>query len=83
MYSKKEFLAYAKKNYVLVKVDFPQKKAQPQTLKEANEKLMAKYEVEVFPTAVILNSEGKVLGKEIGAKSLKEMIATLDRYVKK
>jgi protein disulfide-isomerase len=82
VYSKKEFLDYAKKNVVLVKVDFPKTKTQSKALKEANQKLMDKYGVEAFPTAVILGSDAKLLGKEVGYKPLKEVVATLDKYVK-
>ncbi|MCF7708718.1 MAG: thioredoxin family protein [Verrucomicrobia bacterium] len=58
-----EFKAYAKQNLVLVKVDFPRRKAQSEGLKAKNRELMRKYDVEGFPTVVVLNSEAEGLGR--------------------
>jgi protein disulfide-isomerase len=45
VFSKPEFADYAKKNLVLVEVDFPRKKQQPEALKEANDALQKKYRI--------------------------------------
>jgi len=62
VFSKPEFAEYAKKNLVLVEVDFPNKKKQTEELKKTNEALQQKYKVEGYPTIVVLNSEGKHVG---------------------
>jgi protein disulfide-isomerase len=82
VYSSKEFTTFAKKNLVLVKVDFPKKKKQSDSLKKTNEALMEKYGVEAFPTMVILDSEGKKLGQEIGydGHGPKGVIAQIEKY---
>src|SRR5690242_18904613 len=64
--SSPEFIDYAKTNLVLVDVDFPTHKTQPEELKKANEALSKKYNVEGYPTIVILNSDGKELTKKEG-----------------
>jgi protein disulfide-isomerase len=62
VFSKPAFEAYAKKNLVLVEVDFPRTKAQPSALKKANEALSKKYAIEGYPTIVVLDSTGMKLG---------------------
>ena len=57
-----EFAEYAKKNLVLVEVDFPHKK-QPTALKKTNAALQAKYQVEGYPTIIVLNGDGKKVGQ--------------------
>lgn len=64
VFSKKEFTDYAKKNLALVKVDFPKKKAISPSLKQANEQLMRTFKVSGFPTMLVLDSEGKELGRD-------------------
>lgn len=55
VFSKKEFIDVAKNDFVLVQLDFP--KGDP-ALAEKNEPYAEKYEVEGFPTIVLLDSEG-------------------------
>jgi protein disulfide-isomerase len=85
VYSSKEFKDYAKKNLVLVKVDFPMKKRQSEALKQANEALKRQFEIEGFPTMVILDSEGHKLGQDAGYDGTgpKPVIATLEKLKKK
>src|SRR5689334_10049901 len=63
VFSKPEFAEYAKKNLILVEVDFPVKKKLPEELKKANESLQEKYKVEGYPTIVVLDGEGKRLDR--------------------
>jgi thioredoxin-related protein len=63
--SKPEFIEYAAKNLVLVELDFPQKKL-PAKLEKANKSLQSKYKVNGFPTFVVLNSQGKEVGRQEG-----------------
>ncbi|MDB6016616.1 MAG: trxA [Pedosphaera sp.] len=64
--SSPEFGAYAQTNLVLVEVDFPNGKAQSETLKQANEGLKEKFGVSGFPTTVLLDAEGKELRRAEG-----------------
>ena len=63
VFSKKEFKDYAKDGLVLMTVDFPHEKYQSKKLKEQNEALGKKYGVDGYPTVVLVDAEGKVLGK--------------------
>ena len=63
VFSTTEFKDYAQKNLVLVKLDFPRGLPQPAAEKEQNEKLAKQFNIEGFPTIVILNPEGKKVGE--------------------
>lgn len=63
VFSKAEFQEYASKNLVLVEIDFPRSKAQSDALKKQNEQLAMQYQIQGFPTLVVLNSEGRVVGE--------------------
>lgn len=58
-----EFKDYAKKNLVLVKLDFPRSSQLPAALKKQNETLAKEYGIEGFPTVVVLNGAGKKVGE--------------------
>jgi protein disulfide-isomerase len=61
-----EFQAYAAKNVVLVELDYPNKKEQSAELKKANAALKKQYEIQGFPTLVVLNKDGKEIGRQVG-----------------
>lgn len=62
----KAFKEFADKNLILVEVDFPERKAQSPALKRANDALQKKYNVEGFPTFLLLDADGKELGRQGG-----------------
>ncbi len=67
VFSKPEFIEYAKKNLVAVEVDFPNKKKLSAAQKQANDALAKKYGIKGYPTIIVLDSEGKKVG-ELGYK---------------
>lgn len=60
------FQEYANKNLVLVEVDFPQGKALAPEVKTQNDQLQQKFDVQGFPTLVLLNPQGKVIKQQSG-----------------
>ena len=80
VFSQPEFADYAKKNLVLVQVDFPRAKPQSDELKKANLALQDKYKIEGYPTIIVLNGDGKKVG-ELGYQpgGPKPFIAKLDK----
>lgn len=54
-----EFKAFATENLVLVEIDFPRGKQQPQALREANNRLQKQYQVRGYPSIFILDKNGK------------------------
>ena len=65
-FSKPEFADYAKKNLVLVQLDFPEKKPQAESLKQANAALQKKYGVDGYPTLIAMKPDGTVVWKQDG-----------------
>ena len=79
-----EFLDYAGKNVVLLEVDFPMKKKQSDEQKKANQELQDRYNVEGYPTMVVIRPSGKEVDKVMfEGENSKEFIAKLDKTVKK
>lgn len=60
------FKEYADKNLVLVEVDFPQGKSQSPEVKKQNDALQQQYQVQGFPTIVVLDPQGKVIKQQSG-----------------
>jgi thioredoxin-related protein len=56
VFTKKEFIEAASKDFVLVELDFP--RGNPE-LKEKNQPLAKKYKIEGFPTVILLDSDGE------------------------
>lgn len=83
VFSTPEFAEYAKKNLVLVEVDFPHKKKQSPELKKANQALQKKYGIEGYPTIIVLDGDGKKVG-ELGYMpgGPKPFIAKLEKLKK-
>ena len=87
IWQSEDFKSEAKKEWVLVKADFPKKKGHelPSALQEQNKSLAEKYNKDgFFPLVVVLDKNGKALGKT-GFKNVspKEYIALLHSLEKK
>jgi len=84
IFSKPEFIEYAKKNLVPVEIDFPNHKAQTRELKKTNQELQKKYKIEGYPTVVVLDSQGNKVG-ELGYQpgGPKPFIDELEKLKKK
>jgi thioredoxin-related protein len=64
VFSKAAFLNYAKKNLVLVEVDYPRVKTLPEKVTKQNERLLHQYGIDKsgYPTVILLNPDGKMIG---------------------
>ena len=80
-----KFADYAKAHLELVVVDFPREKPQSDALKAANKALGEKYGVDGYPTFVVLNSDGKEIGRQVGYSEggPEAFIAKLEGFNKK
>jgi thioredoxin-related protein len=62
VFSQPEFEEYAKNNLVLMTVDFPRAKPLSSDLRKQNVELAQRFQVEGFPTIVVLNGDGQQVG---------------------
>ena len=76
-----EFLNYAEKNLELVELDFPKNKSIDEKLAESNAKLAEKYNIDGFPTIIVLNGAGKIVHRDVGysGKNAKAYTANLQK----
>lgn len=58
-----EFKKWAKKNVVLLELDFPRGKKISAELKKQNQALAQKYQIRGYPTVYVLDSKGEKLGR--------------------
>lgn len=88
IWSSEVFQTEAKTNWVLVKADFPKKKtaALSETLKSQNASLAEQYNKEGhFPLVVVLDKNGKVLGKtgykNVNPEEYIKLLHTLEKKI--
>ena len=62
----KAFQDYASANLILLEVDFPNSGSQTPTLRTQNENLSSRYGVDGFPTFIVLDKDGKEIGRRSG-----------------
>jgi protein disulfide-isomerase len=79
-FSQSDFADYAKKNLVLVQLDYPNKKPQSDELKAANAALAKKYNIDGYPTLIAMKPDGTVVWTQVGylAGGPSALIAKLD-----
>ena len=57
------FQEYAKKHLIMVELDYPRKKVLPDKEKKQNTELAEKYEIQGYPTILLLNSKGREVAR--------------------
>jgi len=82
--SQSQFENYARENLVLLEVDFPRAKPQSVELRKQNQELAQQYQVEGFPTIVVLDGDGQKLWQYDGyfPDGLVAFIAQLEKLRK-
>jgi len=85
VFSQAQFADYAKKNLVLVEVDFPAQKKLDAALVKANDALKDKYKITGYPTLIVLKPDGTVVWNQVGYMEggPAAVIAKLDEAKKK
>jgi len=78
----RKFRQYAKDYVVPVELDFPRKKEISDDLKKSNVALKEKYQIKGFPTLVLLDENGKEIGRQEGyeAGGAKAFIAKIEKF---
>ena len=82
--SQPQFKDYAGKNLVLVEIDFPRRKAQSVETRKQNAELVERYQIQGFPTLVVLDGEGKTVWRYDGLYTggIAAFLAELDKVRK-
>ena len=84
IWSQDSFIEYANEHYIMVKADFPRKKANalPAEQQEKNNAMAEKYnEHGYFPFVVVLDKDGKILGETSYLhRSVEDYIALIDAF---
>ncbi|MPM98128.1 Thiol:disulfide interchange protein DsbD [bioreactor metagenome] len=78
-----EFKDFVAKDAIFVYLDYPRKIKQPEALKKQNEELAKQYDVQGFPTTLVLNADGKQLGRIGGYRAADDYIKALKVFMKK
>ncbi len=60
VFAKKSFQTGIEKDFVVVVLDFPEKKKLPEDAAAANKKVAKKYKINSYPTVMLMDSKGKV-----------------------
>jgi thiol:disulfide interchange protein len=78
VFSKKEFVTAASKNFILVELDFPKGDKE---LKEKNQPYAKEYKIEGFPTVILFDSEGKEFNRFFASQypDTEKFLAHLDK----
>lgn len=63
VFSQKEFIDYASENLILLKLDFPRNIPQTDEIKAYNRNLAIKYEVQGFPTILLLDKNADEINR--------------------
>ena len=66
VFTTQAFKDFAAKNYILVTVDFPHQTELPDALKQQNDTLGQKFNIDGYPTLIVVDPDGKELGREVG-----------------
>jgi len=62
VFAKQEIKDFAKENLVLVKIDFRRSRRQSHEIKRRNQLLARQYQVQGFPTIIVLGLDGTQIG---------------------
>ena len=65
VFTKKEFVDGASKNFILVELDFPKGDKE---VKEKNQPFAEKYKIEGFPTVILFDADGKEFNRFFASK---------------
>lgn len=63
VYDHDSFIQYTKDNLVMVKLDYPRDIEQTEETKTYNREMLEKYEIQGFPTVLLLDSNGTLISK--------------------
>jgi thioredoxin-related protein len=78
-----EFETYASSNLVLLEIDFPKRKPLPPVVQQQNQKLAEQFQVQAYPTLIVLDAQGTKLGRiSYGTGGPKAFISEVEKLIR-
>ena len=78
-----EFESYAKSNLILVEIDFPKRKPLPPAVQQQNQKLAEQFQVQGYPTLILLDGQGTKLGRiSYNTGGPKPFISEVEKFIR-
>lgn len=82
VFNSAEFAAYADANLVLLELDFPRYHVLPATQKQANAELSKAYNIQYYPTMILVDTRGQeVVRPHYDGSGVQDFLNKLDKYV--
>lgn len=63
VFEQPEFKAWARDNVVLLELDYPKRSRQSAEIRAQNQELAQRYQIQSYPTVLLLDTDGTVLGR--------------------
>lgn len=82
VFQSQEFKNWASNKVVLLELDYPKHKPQPQNIRIQNQQLAQKYAIQGYPTVLFLNSKGEPLGKLGYAPNATDWLASANKILR-
>ncbi len=81
--SQEDFIKKAQEKFVLLELDYPQKRKQSDEVKKMNQKLATAYQIEGFPTVVFADAKGTPVWSFVGGRDKASVMRELDTALQK
>ena len=78
-----EFKSWASENVTLLELDYPKRGIQTPAIRRQNSELKDRYKIQGYPTVLLLDSEGEVMGKLGYMNSPTEWISKAESFLNK
>ncbi|MEX6626144.1 thioredoxin family protein [Tenacibaculum pacificus] len=83
LFNTDKFKGFSDENLILYKADFPRNRdLVPLCTKQQNSKLQNRYGISAYPTVLVVNAKGNVLGKKKGAYMAEYYYPFLEKIIK-
>lgn len=76
VFQTESFQQWAAENVILLELDYPRRSSQPAAIKQQNADLKARYNIQGYPTVLLLTADGEKIGKLGYMKSPNDWILT-------
>lgn len=83
VFNKQAFKDWSPNHVALLELDFPQRKRLPANIKQQNDRLRQKFGVNVFPTVIVLDANGKEIDRISGYGGAAKWMARIKQIVAK